>query len=195
VESGEAGNGENDPDEEDVSSPQLKYGPDDEQWHTGIDDVSEGFDDESEGGFEDDEDGVDPDVAELSEDSVEREVVLVALEAAALSRRIFPSATRRRDLSVEGRQALLAVALVDPSAGLTAHQLAHVLAIDREAAVEALAELVAFGLAGDTELWDPNDGEEDEDAAYGITARGREVALEVAVVAKRFLPGWPPRHR
>ena len=53
----------------------------------------------------------------FAEDSVERELALVALEAAALSRRIFPGLFTRRALPPESRQALLAIALVDPSEG------------------------------------------------------------------------------
>ena len=60
--------------------------------------------------LEDEHDEYEP-VHALEEDAVEREVALVALEAAALSRRIFPP-TRRQ--AAYGWQALLALALVDP---------------------------------------------------------------------------------
>jgi hypothetical protein len=128
----------------------------------------------------------------LAEDSVEREVVLVALEAAALSRRAFPEQVRAGDLTAEGRQALLALSLADPSMGLSVPEVAHLLSLGREETLEAMAELVAFGLATGERSWDDEADEEDE---YRPTARGSEVALELATVARRAMPGWPPRHR
>src|SRR5439155_16360677 len=116
------------------------------------------------------------------EDAVEREVALVALEAAALSRRIFPPSPR---LTVQGRQALLALALVDPVTGLSADLLGSVLALDHEEALEALAELVALGLARAVEPFEPEDV--DDEASFGLTAAGAAAAREVATAARRYL--------
>jgi hypothetical protein len=118
--------------------------------------------------------------------------VLVALEAAALSRRAFPAQTRVGDLTVEGRQVLLVLSLVDPVIGLSVPELAHPLSLGREETMEALAELVAFGLAAAVESWDEEPDEEDE---YCPTTRGAEVARELVALARRAMPGWPPRHR
>jgi hypothetical protein len=186
---GAAGDGI-DPDEEGEPSGWTEYAPIDGEWETGLEaerDDSESWDDDEH------EDEQEPPVAALPSDSVEREIALVALEAAALSRRIFPPAAHRRELSSGGRQVLLAISLVDSHTGLSAPELAHVLAGDREGTLEALAELVALGLVVDTERWDSDDDHLDK-ASYGLTARGREAALRIAEVAKRFLPGWPPPH-
>jgi hypothetical protein len=131
----------------------------------------------------------------FTDDAVEREVALVALEAADLTRRIFPPPLTRRQVSAEAREAILALALVDPGQGLTARQLAPVLALDREEASEVLAELVALGLAARAD--EPWSADEEDlytgDAPYALTQRGRSAASETAAVAKKFLPGWPPR--
>jgi predicted HTH transcriptional regulator len=128
-------------------------------------------------------------------ESVEREVALVALEAAALCRRIFPPPQGSRELTVEARQALLAFALVDRYPGLTARALAPILALDREEAREVLAELMELGML-QAEPWvGYNDALATGDASYALTGRGRVVATEVALAAKRFLPGWPPPAR
>jgi hypothetical protein len=124
----------------------------------------------------------------LEEDAVEREVALVALEAAALSRRIFPPARR---LTIHGQQALLALALVDHEEGLSAGLLGNVLALDHEEALEALSELLALGLAQSVEPLELVEIE--EEASYGLTASGAAAAREVATAARRHLPGWPPR--
>jgi hypothetical protein len=131
----------------------------------------------------------------FEDDSAERELALVALEAAALSRRIFPEEHGRRRISRAGRQVVLALALVDQQHGLTRWQLAHALAIDREQAQEALAELLAFDLIEHTEPWEleDEDEDEDEDEAYGLTAAGALLARNIAATARQFLPGWPPR--
>jgi hypothetical protein len=148
--------------------------------------------DERDAEFEGDATGGGP---PFPEDAVERELALVALEAAALARRIFPPPLTRRQPSAEARQAMLALALVDPDEGLTARLLASILALDMEEAREVLAELVALGMAASAGLW-PSDEEEDlysGDAPYALTERGRSAASEAAGVAKKFLPGWPPR--
>jgi hypothetical protein len=148
--------------------------------------------DERDAEFEGDATGGGP---PFPEDAVERELALVALEAAALARRIFPPPLTRRDLSAEARQATLALALVDPDQGLTARTLAPVLALDMDEAREVLAELVALGMAASAEPW-PSDDDEDVysgDAPYALTEKGRSAASEAAAAAKKFLPGWPPR--
>jgi hypothetical protein len=113
--------------------------------------------------------------------------------AAALARRAFPFPGPTRDLSVEGRQAALALSLVDPQQGLTAGEIGHLLAVGREQALEALAELVALDLAATTE---PLEGEApDADDSYCLTMRGMETAEGLATVVRRAIPGWPPPHR
>jgi hypothetical protein len=94
-------------------------------------------------------------------------------------------------LTVEGRQALLALALVDHETGLSAALLGNVLALDHEEALEALAELVALGLALSVEALEP--GDVDEEASYGLTGAGAAAAREVATAARRHVRGWPPR--
>jgi hypothetical protein len=127
-------------------------------------------------------------------DSAERELALVALEAAALSRRIFPEQEGRRRISRAARQVVLALALVDQDFGLAPWQIAHALAIDREQAREAVAELLAFGLAEHTEPWAPedDDDETDEDHSYSLTSGGAAEARKLVATARQFLPGWPP---
>jgi hypothetical protein len=133
------------------------------------------------------EDGEYVPVYAIEDDAVEREVALVALEAAALSRRIFPPG---RSLSAHSRQALLALALVDPVMGLSAELIGHALALDHEEALEALAELVALGLVTPADYVDPEYA--DHEDAYGLTASGAAAAREIASAARRHLRGWPP---
>jgi hypothetical protein len=126
----------------------------------------------------------------LEEDSVERELALVALEAAALSRRVFPEQEGRGRVTRAGRQVMLALALVDPLLGLTRLQLSRALALDGEETQETLAELLAFGLIEYAELSPEDDG---DDEAYCLTTAGATTARELARSARKFLPGWPPR--
>jgi hypothetical protein len=129
----------------------------------------------------------------FEEESAQRELALVALEAVALSRRIFPEQEGRGRVSAAARQVMLALALVDQEFGLMRSQLSHVLALDREQALEALAELLAFGLVEQAEPWDLEDEEGvDEDEPYSLTDAGVAEARKLAATARRFLPGWPP---
>jgi hypothetical protein len=125
----------------------------------------------------------------FEEDSVPRELALVALEAAALARRIFPAQEGRGRLSPGARQVILALALVDQGVGLMRSQLSHALALDREQALEALAELLAFGMVELAEPW-PIEEEEsvEEDEPYSLTAAGVAEARKLAVTARRSLP-------
>jgi hypothetical protein len=130
----------------------------------------------------------------FEEESAQRELALVALEAVALSRRIFPEQEGRGRVSPAARQVMLALALVDQEFGLMRSQLSHALALDREQALEALAELLAFGLVEQAEPWDLEDEEGvDEDEPYSLTEAGVAEARKLAATARRFLPGWPPR--
>jgi hypothetical protein len=136
-----------------------------------------------------------PEGPPFAEESVHRELALVALEAAALTRRIFPVPLDRRALSAESRQAVLAIALAHSDAGLSARELSGVLALDMEAAREAIAELIALGMV--VRSWLAVEADEDDDSgdvAYTLTERGRTSAAGVALAARSYLPGWPPTH-
>ena len=130
----------------------------------------------------------------FEEESAQRELALVALEAVALSRRIFPEQEGRGRVSPAGRQVMLALALVDQEHGLMRWQLSQVLALDREQVLEALAELLAFGLVELAEPWDLVEEEEgaQDDEPYSLTSAGAVEARKLAATARQFLPGWPP---
>jgi hypothetical protein len=131
-----------------------------------------------------------PETAEpfFEDESPERDVALVALEAARLSRSIFSS---------EVEQAVLALALAHPRArysdGLTPRALGSLLALDNEAALDLMAELVALGLASLDEWALEVEEEPALDTPYALTEQGKARATDVATVAARHLPGWPPR--
>jgi hypothetical protein len=133
----------------------------------------------------------------FSADSVEREIALVALEAAALARRIFPLRGGPDRLSAEARQVLLALALTGSTSQqedvLTPRALVSLLALDRERALDALAELVSAGLAEHVDL-DVLEHEDLSPLDVGCrpTEAGVQTALDLARYARRFLPGWPP---
>lgn len=129
----------------------------------------------------------------FEEESVGRELALVAIEAVALSRRIFPEQEGRGRVSPAARQIMLALALVDQDLGLMRSQLSHALALDREQALEALAELHALGLIEQTEPWQVEEEEGvEEDEPYSLTPAGVAEARKLAVTARQCLPGWPP---
>jgi hypothetical protein len=119
-----------------------------------------------------------------------REVGLVALQAAVLTRRIFTPPARRGDLVPEQRQMLMALGLIDsapyehPTASVDG--LAKQLTLDSEHVRELLFDLLTAGYvqaAGE---------EEDDPVAFHLSARGWAAAGEAIERAGRFLPGWPP---
>jgi hypothetical protein len=122
-----------------------------------------------------------------------REVGLVALQAAVLTRRIFLPATGRDDLAPEKWQMLLALALTDtapyehPTASV--ESLAVQLSLDRDYAHELL-----FGLASD-DLVVAAEEDEDDPPRFRLSQRGWEAARAYTERAGRFLPGWPPERR
>jgi hypothetical protein len=130
----------------------------------------------------------------FEEESVRRELALIALEAAVLSRRIFPEQEGRGRVSPAARQVMLAIALVGHEDGLMRWQLSHALALDRERVLAALAELLAYGLVELAEPWDLIEEEEgvQDDEPYSLTDAGVAEARKLAATARRFLPGWPP---
>jgi len=125
-----------------------------------------------------------------------REVALVALQAAVLTRRIFLPAAGRRDLAPEQWQLLLALALIesaeyeDPATSV--ESLAHQLTLDREHAHELLFALVTDGLV----LVEDEEDEEDEELPqFWLSDEGWDAADAYIERARRFLPGWPPKPR
>jgi hypothetical protein len=122
-----------------------------------------------------------------------REVGLVALQAAVLTRRIFLPAVGRGELTPEQWQIVIALALIDsaptpyedPSASL--ESLTVTLSLDRDHAHELLFGLMTAELVeADTE---------DDETRFRLSARGWEAAGAYVDRAGMFLPGWPPEHR
>jgi DNA-binding MarR family transcriptional regulator len=122
-----------------------------------------------------------------------REVGLVALQAAVLTRRIFLPAVRPEDFTPEQWQMLLALALTDTAPdeypAATAESLTAQLSLDRDLVHEVLFELARAGLLVAVE-------EDDADAPlFRLSQRGWEAARAYTERAGRFLPGWPPQWR
>jgi hypothetical protein len=120
-----------------------------------------------------------------------REVALVALQAAVLTRRIFLPAARSSDLSPAQWQLLLALALTD-TARYSHHapsleSLAVQLSLDREEAHELLFGLISSELVVPVERL-----EEDDVPQFRLSDRGWALARAYVERAGRFLPGWPP---
>jgi hypothetical protein len=123
-----------------------------------------------------------------------REVGLVALQAAVLTRRIYLPPVRRGQLAPEQWQLVLALALIDsaptpyeePSASL--ESLAVTLSLDREQAHELLFGLMTADLV-------VADAEDDADTRFRLSERGWEAAGAYVDRAGMFLPGWPPEPR
>lgn len=125
-----------------------------------------------------------------------REVGLVALQAAVLSRRIYLPATRPGELTPEQWQALLAVTLIEssghgrPAASLGS--IARLLTLSAEEARDSLAALIDSGhvtVARDV----PDEDRAGERLRWTATPRGWAAARAYLERAGRFLPGWPPR--
>ena len=126
-------------------------------------------------------------------DQSRREVGLVALQAAVLTRRIFLPAVGRHELAPEQWQILLALALIDSApyehATASVESLANQLTLDREYAHELVFALMSDGLVLGEE-------EQDEDPPrLRLSARGWEAVGAYLERARRFLPGWPPKRR
>jgi DNA-binding MarR family transcriptional regulator len=119
-----------------------------------------------------------------------REVGLVALQAAVLTRRIFLPATRRDDLTPEQWQLLLALALTDTASyevsSPSLESLAVQLSLDQEYARELLYALRSAALVV-TEI-EPDD----DTVRFRLSERGWAAARSYTQRAGRFLPGWPP---
>jgi hypothetical protein len=121
-----------------------------------------------------------------------REVGLVTLQAAVLTRRIFLPAAGPDRLAPEQWQLLLALALIDtapspyeqPTASV--ESLAIQLSLDREYAHELLFALMSDGLvvADDQDAEDP--------FRLRLSRRGWDAARAYIERAGQFLPGWPP---
>ena len=125
-----------------------------------------------------------------------REVGLVALQAAVLSRRIYLPATRPGELTPEQWQALLAVTLIEssghgrPAASLGS--IARLLTLSAEEARDCLAALIDSGhvtAARDV----PAQDRAGERLRWTATPLGWSAAQAYLERAGRFLPGWPPR--
>jgi DNA-binding MarR family transcriptional regulator len=119
-----------------------------------------------------------------------RDVGLVALQAAVLTRRIFLPAAGRADLSPEQWQMLLALALNDTAPDAepetSVETIARQLSLDRDHAGELLFRLMA------DELVLAFEDEEDHPVRFRLSERGWELARAYTERASRFLPGWPP---
>jgi hypothetical protein len=122
-----------------------------------------------------------------------REVGLVALQAAVLTRRIFLPAVGRHELAPEQWQLLLALALIEtapyqhPTASV--ESLAVQLTLDRDHVHDLLFALMSDRLVVADE---PDD---DDPPRLGLSPRGWEAASAYIERAHHFLPGWPPKQR
>jgi hypothetical protein len=121
-----------------------------------------------------------------------REVGLVALQAAVLTRRIFLPAAARGELEPEQWQVLLALALIDTAprpyepATASVESLAVQLTLERDDVHELLFVLMSDGLV----VAEEEQG--DDPPRFRLSRRGWETADACVERAGRFLPGWPP---
>jgi hypothetical protein len=125
-----------------------------------------------------------------------REVALVALQAAVLTRRIFLPAAEASDLGPEQWQILIAVALNESTAdaeppSAAAEGLAAQLTLDREHVHALLFALYTSGHLTAVPDDEPG-GQETELPRFELTARGHAAVADYLQRAARFLPGWPP---
>lgn len=124
-----------------------------------------------------------------------REVGLVALQAAVLTRRIYLPASRPGEPSAEQWQVLLALTLIDDSAGTrpaaSLGAIARLLTLTPEDARDCLAALIDSGHV--TAARDVAAEDRGERLRWTPTPRGRAAAKAYLERAGRFLPGWPPR--
>lgn len=122
-----------------------------------------------------------------------REVGLVALQAAVLTRRIFLPVAGRDDLAPEQWQLLLALALTDTAAcsqpAASLESLAIQLSLDRENAHELLFALTS------NDLVVAEEADEDDTPRFRLSQQGWVAARAYTERAGRFLPGWPPERR
>jgi DNA-binding MarR family transcriptional regulator len=120
-----------------------------------------------------------------------REVGLVALQAAVLTRRIFLPRAGRDDLAPEQWQMLLALALSETASyahpAASVESLATQLSLDRE-----LAEVFLFGLLRDRLVVADDQEEERDPVRFTLSPEGWAAARAYIERAGRFLPGWPP---
>jgi hypothetical protein len=121
-----------------------------------------------------------------------REVGLVALQAAVLTRRIFLPPARRGDLAPEQWQMLLALSLADTAVyehpAASVESLAAQLSLSREDAHLLLFDLLKNELVVAAE-------DEQESVAIRLSQHGWDAARAYVERAGRFLPGWPPERR
>jgi hypothetical protein len=122
-----------------------------------------------------------------------RELGLVALQAAVLTRRIFLPPTRRHELAPEAWQILIALALTETAsyadeAVTSPESLAAQLSLDRDRAEELLFELI------ESRHVVVEDDPDEDDPGFRLSAKGADAAREYIERAGRFLPGWPPAH-
>ena len=124
-----------------------------------------------------------------------REVGLVALQAAVLTRRIFLPAGRPDELSPEQWQVLLAVTLIEDSArtrpAASLGSIARLLTLSAEETRDCLAALIDSGHV--TAGREAGGADRGERLRWTPTLRGRAAAKGYLERAGRFLPGWPPR--
>jgi hypothetical protein len=124
-----------------------------------------------------------------------REVGLVALQAAVLTRRIYLQASRPGELTPEQWQVLLAVALIEDSArtrpAASLGSIARLLTLSAEEARDCLAALIDSGHV--TAAREVSAEDRGERLRWTPTLRGRAAAKDYLERAGRFLPGWPPR--
>jgi hypothetical protein len=134
---------------------------------------------------------VDPEPAQPGDagphwDQSRREVGLVVLQAAVLTRRIFLPAAGSHDLAPEQWQLLIALALIDsaPYAHPTAsaESLANQLTLDRDETHALLFSLLSDGLVVAEEE------AEEAPARFRLSNRGWEAASSYIERAGRFLP-------
>jgi DNA-binding MarR family transcriptional regulator len=120
-----------------------------------------------------------------------REVGLVALQAAVLTRRIFLPRAGRHDRAPEQWQILLALALSETASpehppGSVA-SLATQLSLDGE-----LVQVLLFGLVREGVVVAYDQPEEGDQVRFGLSPDGWAAARAYVERAGRFLPGWPP---
>jgi hypothetical protein len=121
-----------------------------------------------------------------------REVGLVALQAAVLTRRIFLPAAGAEDVAPEQWQMILALALTGTASytqpAASVESLAVQLSLDRDHAHELLYDLLTRDLVVFADEDDP-----EAPAGFRLSPSGWAAARAYVERASRFLPGWPPR--
>jgi DNA-binding MarR family transcriptional regulator len=122
-----------------------------------------------------------------------REVGLVGLQAAVLTRRIFLPPVERGELRPEQHQILMALALTESAPyehrTVSLEALASQLTLDRDDVAELVYDLLERGSVKVVDEYD------EDPPAMVLTDAGWTQAHHTIERVRRFLPGWPPEAR